>query len=128
MKNVIVLFILCFLINSKGYCFAEETAKTTPKISTVPQETKTISGEVVSIKISSAIGVGNKSEIVIRDEDGKKIEFIVRTGIGVTVSGTDKLISLKNIKVGEMVIMDYMILSTGEKKVLSIDLRRLGLN
>jgi hypothetical protein len=141
--------ILFTIVCVSSFCFAEETAtavnKTTaeatglntstdksesasPAVSKTinkPDELKTFEGKVDSLSICKDVLCGNMSEIVVVDADGQKMTFAVRNGIGVAVSGKNRLVTLKDIKDGEEVILEYITSKVGAKKVMTIELKRL---
>jgi hypothetical protein len=86
------------------------------------EDLRTIKGKIESILLGGGPLSGNKSEIVVIDEKGQQVRFTVRTGIGVTVSGKDKLTSLKNLVSGDTVSMEYIKNRDGTNKVMSIEL------
>ncbi|MCX5667308.1 MAG: hypothetical protein NTY34_03230 [Candidatus Omnitrophica bacterium] len=113
MKKMLLALSISMLL---GYIFFAGEA------STAPSDLQTVRGTVESISIGSDPLAGNKSEIVIIDGQGQQMRFTIRTGIGVTISGREKLTSLKNLSAGDIVIMDYIKNRDGTNKAMTIEI------
>jgi hypothetical protein len=50
------------------------------------------------------------------------MRFTIRTGIGVTVSGKERLATLKSLGAGDVVNLDYIENRDGTYKVMNIEL------
>jgi len=111
-KMLLVLPVLALL----GYIFFAN------KASTEYNDLPSVRGTIESISLGDDPLSGNKSEIVLVDQKGQRMQFSVRTGIGVDVAGKDNLISLKKLKPGDMITVEYIKNRNGTNKVMSIEL------
>ena len=84
-------------------------------------ETQTFKGTVESVSFASDAKSGNISEITAVDSKGQNMVFTARSGIGVTVSGSDRLTTLKNLAIGDKVIIEYTTAKEGINKVMTIE-------
>lgn len=121
-RIALVLFILMF---AGSFCFAQEPAKpatpATPATPAVPKsqvEAKTFVGKVESISLADA-AKGTKSEIVVIDEAGKKIDFVVKATATI-YDATSSAITLDKIKKDEKVKIKYKTTKEGVELAMSI--------
>jgi hypothetical protein len=84
-------------------------------------ETQTFKGMVESVSLASDVKSGNISEITAVDSKGQKMIFAVRSGIGIEVSGRDRLATLKSLDIGDKVIIEYTMTKEGVNKVTAIE-------
>src|SRR4030042_3145783 len=112
MKNILLLLIAVFI---SCYFFS---GKASAKL----DEMQTVKGEVDSVLIGADPMRGNISEITITSENGQKLSFEVRTGIGITVGTSAKVITLNKLKKGTTVIINYITTKANVKKAMAIEL------
>ena len=120
-KIFLVLFAVVFL---GTFCLAEEPSTPPSKTTSSLGETKTFTGKIESVSICSKTSCGNQSEIVAVDAKGQKITFVVRSGIAVTVGIGERLFTLKELKKGSNVIIEYITNKNGINKAINIELTR----
>ena len=124
MKRILLVLFAGSLVSS--LCFAQETPKpdnqNTPKVAT----TETVTGKVESVSLGDP-QQNTKPEIVVVDDNGKKVNLEIKSGTGIYVKvstasyGTDaKLIPLAKVMVGDKVTVEYLTTQTGTHRVLYI--------
>jgi len=86
-----------------------------------PLETQTFKGSVESIALPSGMSSGNKAELTAVDHKGQRVTFEARSGQGVDVTGTDRAISLKEVNIGDKVIIEYTITKYGSRKITAME-------
>jgi tetratricopeptide (TPR) repeat protein len=93
-----------------------------------PGETQTFTGTVAEILFNSDPTYGNRSEIMAIDDKGQKISFIVRTGLSISSSSnSEKTYTLKTLKKGDNVTIEYTTNREGLNKVMTIKLTVWGM-
>ena len=127
-KTIFSLFAFLFV---SALCFAQQAsvpvnqaaqqalapvAKPTP----APVETKTLTGKVDLVSIGDATK-GTNSEIVVVDESGQKLSFLVKSGTPIT-DKDGKTLTLSNIMKDNKVIVEYATNKMGTHKAQSIKL------
>jgi hypothetical protein len=120
-KILLAVFVFTF---TSSLCFAQQvsapvvqTAQTTQAVQT-PAVVKTFTGKVDSLTIGDATS-GTKSELVVVDDNGKKISFFVKNGTPIT-DKDEMTITLSDIKKDNKVTVEYKIKASGKNKAQSI--------
>ena len=113
MKKILLALLIAILMGC--YFFAG-------KAPAKPAEIQTVRGKVDSVSIGTDPMRGNMSEITIISEDGQKANFEVKTGIGITIGASDRVVTLNQLKNGETVIINYIMTKADVKKAMTIEL------
>ena len=107
-----------------------ETPETTetPKAAPKPAENQIFAGTVVEVLLNNNPMYGNRSEIIAIDSKGQKMNFVANTGIAVLCSSasTSKTYTLKTLKKGDRVTIEYITNKEGLNRVVSIELIIFG--
>lgn len=123
MKKILLALIAVAFAGS--LCFAQQAQAPASKSVQAPAvETKTLTGKVDSITIGEApkgAKKGVKSELVVMDNNGQKVSFVVKSGTPVT-DKDGKTITLNDIKKDNKVTVEYTTKSGGTNKAQSIKL------
>lgn len=119
-----LLFVLLIMASVTSFCFAQEEPTGVSKTGKGPAEVQTFIGIIDSVTIGTDPMGGNKSEIVVKDNKGQKVTFVVRSGIGVAIASSDRLESLKDLNKDDLVIIEYIINKDGSKKAITVTLAR----
>jgi len=85
-----------------------------------PVLTKTIIGEVDAVSTGD-VTKGTKPEILVISEDGQKLSLFVKAGTPI-VAKDAKIITLKEIKKGDKVSVEYITKQSGVHRAESIKL------
>ena len=85
-----------------------------------PLETKIITGKVDSVLIGD-LSKGVKSELVVVNEAGQKLDLAVRSGISI-LAKDGKMLTLNGIKNGDKVMVEYITKESGVHRAISIKL------
>jgi hypothetical protein len=118
MKKIFVaLFAVAFV---SSLCFAQQPPAPVSQTAKTPVETKTFTGKVDSVSIGD-IKKGSKSEIVVIDDKGQKMNFRVKSGIPITTKDGTTL-TLSSITKGSKVAVEYTTGKMGTYKAQSIKL------
>ncbi len=110
-----VFLILLVVMSAYAYGFTEEQ----PGPGRQPVlESKTFKGKVDSIILPGSANEARR-EIVVTDDQGGKMNFVLTSGIGVYTKDWEVL-SLKKIKPGDRVAVEYTTNKTGMDRAISI--------
>lgn len=104
MKKILFTLVAVTFIGS--LCFAQQASIPAPQAAPKPVETKTFVGKVNSVSIGEA-AKGIRPEIVVVDEKGLELSFIVISGTPITAKD-GKTIALNEIKKGDKVSVEYI--------------------
>lgn len=119
-----ISLILLAVISIASFCLAGEETETGIKTKSRLSELKTLRGMVYSITFPTNPMDGNKAELVIMTSE-EKITFTVRTGIGISAPPADKLMKLRDLKRGDIVMIDYIFdKKKVSNKIISMELLR----
>jgi hypothetical protein len=125
MKKIFLALFTVAVINS--FCFAEEMPEVM-RVASKLEETQVFTGTIKEILLNNNPMYGNRSEIIVVDNKGQKMTFIVRTGIAVfSSSGSEKTYTLKALRKGDMVTIEYVTNKEGLHRVMTIELTRWGM-
>jgi hypothetical protein len=110
----IVFFALCFLCVITAPGFTQKTEGKTEK----KTETKTFTGTVESVSTPDP-AKGTKSEIVLTDDNNKKLSFLI-TATTTLYSASSVPITLEKIKKGKKLKIRYTTTKEGVEKAISV--------
>jgi hypothetical protein len=115
-----ILFAVLALTFVSSLCFAQQASAPVTTSTPAPVETKTLSGKVDSLTIGDATSK-MKSELVVVDDNGQKLSFVVKSGTPVTDKDA-KTIALSDLKKDSKVTVGYTTKASGTNKAQSIKL------
>jgi len=119
-KTLLTLLILTF---AASLCFAQQPMKPAAPVAAAPAATppasmKAFVGKVESISLADA-AKGTKSEIVVVNEAGKKLTFLVKSTATI-YDAASKTITLDKIKKDDKVRVKYMTSKEGVEEATSL--------
>ena len=107
--------VLLIVLSAYTYGFTQEQPRSGSQL---VLESKTFKGKVDSIILPGS-GDEVRREIVVIDDQGGKMNFVLTSGIGVYTKDWEVL-SLKKIKPGDRVVVEYTTNKTGMDRAMSI--------
>lgn len=116
-----IFFALLAVVFASPLCYAQQAAMPVKQAQVKPVvESKIAAGKVVSVSLADP-SKGTKSEIVVADESGKDLTFLVKATTTIYDS-TSATIALEKIKKDDKVKVKYLTSTEGVNTASSIHL------
>lgn len=115
-----ILFTLVAVAFVSSLCFAQQASAPVSKPTEKPVEIKTFTGKVDSVSIGDVVKK-TMSEIVVVDEKGQKLSFVVKQNTAIFAKDGKEL-TLVEIKKDNKVSIEYTTNAVGTNEAKSIKL------